>query len=100
MIEAYKYVNQTIDLTDVTLCIVIQNHYGNDMKKNNSSLYAGISGQPRILGINNNVLQFVKKCVLKGKGWDEQTQTGVVALLENRRRKLIGEECFIFGSIS
>lgn len=78
---------------------MIQNRYGNDMKNNDSSLYAGKSGQPRILGINNNVLQSAKKCVLKGKGWDEQAQTGVVALLENRRRKLIGEERFIFGSI-
>lgn len=78
---------------------MIQNCCGIDMKNNDSSLYAGKSGQPRILGINNNVLQSVKKCVLKGKGWGEQTQTGVVALLENRKRKLIGEECFIFGSI-
>lgn len=41
MIKAYKYVNQAIDLTDVTSVTVIQNHYGNDMKNNDSSLYAG-----------------------------------------------------------
>lgn len=41
----------------------------------------------------------LKKSVLRGKVWGEQTQTGVVALLENRKRKLIGNECFIFDSM-